>query len=689
MDRCLPAFATTALAFLVLVLGWGNGPLAAAPAPGPPAPGSPGLEGAPQETQDPGHAVPAGDRRDDGQEKTNPALRHDIVVTATRVETPGREVASSITVITASELARTGKTTVLEALRDLAGLSILQNGGPGAAASVSIRGANTEHTLVLLDGLELNDPINPSRSCDLAHLTLTQVERLEILRGPQGPLYGSDALGGVINIITREGQGRPRFSLAGSAGGYGTYGAEAGFSGAWGRADYSFGLSGDATRGVSAASAAYSGNGELDGYRNLTAFGRVGLAVGRNTRIAATFRAVAARTEIDNFGGSYGDDPNNVQDYASTLARLQARSLFLGGRWEQRFSVSWIGSRRRNRNPVDDGHPFDSESGLYESGLARLDWQNNLFLSPSHTATAGVELGRETGSSEYTSASEFGPYRSAFPSRRTRAAGVYVQDQWKVAGRFFLAAGARFDAHSRTRSALTYRIAPAYIIGATGTKLKATIGTGFKSPSLYQLFAPATEWGAVGNPGLRPERAAGWDAGFEQDLAGGRVRFGLTWFSTAFRDLIDFDFSAGYINIGRALTRGIEALIESRPAKDVRIRASYTRLEAEDRTTGEALLRRPRDKFSAEIQSRLGGRFDTVVSVLYVGRRPDTDFSAYPYAPVSLPGYILLNAIVSTRVGPALELFLRLDNVLDARYETVRGYGTMGFAANAGFRLGM
>ena len=146
-----------------------------------------------------------------------PPLRHDIVVTATRLETPEKKVGSSLTVITGEELVRTGKTFVLDALESVLGLSTVRNGGPGAAASVSVRGANSEHTLFLLDGLELNDPINPSRSYDVSHLPLSQVERIEILRGPQGLLYGSDALGGVINIITRAGRGRPRLTLASSA----------------------------------------------------------------------------------------------------------------------------------------------------------------------------------------------------------------------------------------------------------------------------------------------------------------------------------------------------------------------------------------------------------------------------------------------------------------------------------------
>jgi len=629
-------------------------------------------------------------RAGDDQDKPSPPLRHDIVVTATKVETPAREVASSLTVITGPELVRTRRSTVFEALRDIVGLSVVQNGGPGGAASVFIRGANNEHTLVLLDGVALNDPINPSRSYDLAHLSLNLVERVEILRGPQSPLYGSDAMGGVINIITRRERGRPRFTLSGSSGSHGTAGADFGLSGSSGRTEFSLGLSASRTSGVSAASVDYPGNTEKDGYRNVSLTGRLGYALKENLSLEVMVRSVAARSEIDLFGGPYGDDPNDVQDYGSTMARALVRGFLLGQRWEQTLSVSWIGSRRGIENPADDLHPQSSESGTYESGLVNVAWQNNFYLSPSQTLAAGLEVRGERGRSRYVSADPGGAYESAFPSETAWAGGLYVQDQWKVRDTFFLTAGARLDRHSRTGTALTYRLAPALVVGRAGTKLRATLSTAFKSPSLYQLFAPPTAWGPIGNPGLRPERVTGWDAGLDQDLFGARIRLGLTYFSGSFRDLIDFDYLLGYVNIGRAATSGLEVTLDSRPLGPDRpftARASYTRLSARDEDSGEALLRRPRDKFAAELGTRLLGRLDVLLSVLAVGARADRDYSAYPYPTVELPAYALVNAVLSTSVSKSLDLFLRLDNILGARYEMVWGYGTYGFAASAGFRL--
>jgi vitamin B12 transporter len=617
------------------------------------------------------------------------SLKHDLVVTATRIGTPEKKVGSSLTVIDAEELARTGKTFVLDALEAALGLSTVRTGGPGAASSVSIRGANSEHTLFLLDGVELNDPINPARSFDVSHLPLSQVERIEVLRGPQGLLYGSDALGGVVNIITRTGRGGPRLTLASSADTLRSLSADISLAGAGRRTEYTFAAFHERTAGLSAASSAYPGNVEKDGYRNVSLAARWAYAPRPGASLTLTVRAADARTELDDFGGPGGDDPNNVQAYGSVLVRGQYRGLSRGGRWEQAVSLSWLGARRTNDNPADPAHPDEWDRGLYRSGLLKLDWQNNVFLRPTNTLTAGLELEQEAGRSDYASDGPYGPYESRFPTARAGTAGVYLLDHWETAGRLFVTAGVRADLHSRSGAAVTFRLAPSYLIAATGTRLKATIGTGFKSPSLYQLFAPPTSFGPVGNPALRPERALGWDAGIEQRLAADRVVLALTWFENAFRDLVDFDYAAGYVNIGRARTRGLEASAEVKPADGLRFAASYARLSAYDTQTGAELLRRPRDKFSADAGVRLFERFDLAGHVLWVGRRLDRDFSAYPYATVVMPGYVLLDAALTAGLGPRLDVFLRVDNVLGTRYETVWGYGTPGRTARLGFRLAL
>lgn len=616
-----------------------------------------------------------------------PVLRHEIVVSATRVETPAKEIASSITVITRLDLEKSKKSTVLELLQDVLGAAVIQNGGKGSASSTLLRGSNSEHVLVMLDGVELNDPMNPSRSYDLAHFSLDNIEQIEILRGPQSTLYGSDALGGVVNILTKRGRGKPRFSLSSSGGSYNELQTAAGLSGSGQSVHYSLGLSRFATGGISAASTGYPGNTEKDGYKNLSLSGRLGVSLKKNIEADIIFRSVTARTDIDSFGGPFGDDPNNTQDYRSFFMRGQFRTLLAGNRWEQKLGVSYIHSDRRNENPVDDVHPYDSEKGTFKSSLVKIDWQNNLFLHPANTLTLGADIEREQGESEYHSLGIWGPYDSLFPRRKADRMGFYIQDQVRLANRFFATTGVRLDHHSRTGLALTYRLAPAYLLEKTGTKFKATLGTGFKSPSLYQLSAPGTFLGPVGNERLKPEKNTGWDVGIEQHFFGGRLLAGVTYFSSDYRNLIDFRFEAGYVNIGKARTRGVEIYAEARPANDLELRAGYTGLEAKDLDSGADLLRRPKDKVSARLDYGFLKKWALHLDLVYVGKRPDKNFSVWPYPDVILTGYALLDAALSFDLSPQVQVFGRLDNMLDQKYELVYGYGTPRLSAYAGIRV--
>jgi vitamin B12 transporter len=628
---------------------------------------------------------------EDGQKQKPPASvpaeHHEIVVTATRLETPARELASSVTVIPSWTLKRSKEIFALEAVRAACGVSILQNGGPGGAASVFLRGANSEHTLVLIDGVEINDPVNPSRSADLAHLTLLDVERLEIIRGPQSPVYGSDALGGIVNVITARGMDRPRWTLGSSAGSFGTIAGQAGVSGSTGRFDYSFGLSRYQTDGISSAGRRYPGNSEKDGYDNLTLAGRFGLKLRDDLDVTVAARSTRATTEIDNYGGPGGDDPNNIQDYASLFFRGEIHGLFLQNRWEQKLSCAVVRSRRDHDNPADGIHPFESEKGFFMSRLFKLDWQNNLFLHPANTLTLGLEFESELAESEYISEGLWGPFESLFPQKRAETTGIYVQDVIRLADRFFAAAGLRFDNHSRAGNALTYRVAPAYIFPATQTKLRASLSTGFKSPSLYQLYAPPTSFGPIGNMNLRAERSFGWEAGIEQPLLGDIIRGSAAYFENHFRDLIDFDTTRGYINIGRAESRGLEVELEARPGRDLWFFGSLTHLRTRDTIAKTSLLRRPKDVFSAGLSYSFLKRWAGSLSLNCVGEREDMDYSLFPARRISLPAYALLNGVLSWDVRPRIQAFIRLDNILDADYEMVYGYGTPGFSIRAGVNL--
>jgi vitamin B12 transporter len=625
---------------------------------------------------------------EDQKPKTSPPAEHyEIVVTATRLETPVKEVASSISVIPAKALERLRREFVLEALREIPGAAVAQNGGPGGAASIFLRGANSEHTLVLMDGVEINDPVNPARSADLAHLYVENIERIEILRGPQSPLYGSDALAGIVNIITKKGRGAPRWTISSAGGSYGTFTGQAAVSGSGGRLDYSLGLSGFSTRGISAADSSLPGNSEKDGYRNLTFSGRIGVSLKRGFELELVGRSVLAKTDIDNFGGPYGDDPNNRQDYRSLLLKAQMRVPFLENRWEQKLAVSVVDSRRTHENLPDAIHPFESENGLFKGRMLTVDWQNNIFIHPSNTLTAGLEFKQEQGESRYTYSAFGADFPSLFPPQRAATAGFYVQDSIRLAGQLFAAAGCRFDHHSRAGNALTFRLAPAYVFRSTGTKLKASIATGFKSPSLYELYAPRTIFGPIGNEGLKPERVLGWDAGVEQSILEGRLRAGLTYFHNDFKNLIDFSFSQGYINIGKAESKGVEAELEVRPLAGLSLNIVSTYLTVQDKVTQQPLIRRPRNTLSLAVSWDFLSRWNASLTFDHTGKREDMDYLAYPARALTLAPYSLLNVVVSCQTAARLQLFTRLDNILNARYEMVYGYGALGFSVQAGVKV--
>lgn len=628
---------------------------------------------------------------EEGQKKENRAVpeKHEVVVTATRLETPAREVGSSISVVSAFDLSRYKKTFVLETLGTAPAVSAIQNGGMGGASSVFVRGANSEHALVLLDGVELNDPINPSRSADLAHFLLANIERIEILRGPQSPLYGSDALGGVINIIPRRGEGRPRLSLTSSGGTFGTFIGQAAVSGAAKSVDYSFGLSRYQTNGISAADSTLAGNSENDGYANWTLSGRLGIALGENLEAGLFTHSVWAKTDLDNFGGPYGDDPNNTQDYRSHYFKGHLRGLFLKNRWEQKLVVAVVDSRRSYQNLIDDGHPGESEEGFFAGRMFTFDWQHNFFLHAAHTVTAGFSYENERGESEYLSESLWGNYESLFPLRKAETTGLYLQDSIRLAGCFFATAGFRYDRHSRTEDALTYRLAPAYVFPPSRTKIRVSLGSGFKAPSLYQLFAPGTIIGPIGNAELKPERSLGWDAGVEQPLFDGRARASVAYFRNDYENLIVYSSSEGYINIGEAETKGIECELDLYPWDFLTFRLAYTHLKARDKINDTPLLRRPEDRLSARLVFSFLTRWTAAFSFDHVGRRADMDYSAWPTLSVVLPAYSLLSVVVSYDTGPNLQLFVRLDNILNARYMQVFGYGTPGFSIQGGVRLSL
>lgn len=599
-----------------------------------------------------------------------------VVVTATKIETPTKEVGSSITVISAEEIENKQRTSVQEVLRGTPGLDVVQNGSFGATTSVFLRGANSEHTLVLIDGIEVNDPISTGRAFNFGNLTTENIERIEILRGPQSTLYGSDALGGVINIITKKGEGPPKVYASAEYGSHETFRETVGLSGGNDLTYYSLSVSRLDTDGISARDED-DGNREEDGHENTSISAKVGLTPTDNTDLALIARYTDASVDLDSFAG---DDPNSVQDTEHFFIRGQATVTLFDGFWEQTGSVSYSDTERDSDDPPDPMNPLGSTS-FFDGELLKFEWQHNLYLHETNTLTLGVETEEEEGLSR----SSFGD----FPKKDVRMNGYYVQDQIKLWNRFFTTVGVRLDDHESFGSETTFRVASAYIFEETGTKLKGSYGEGFKAPSLYQLFAPDDPFfGPVGNPNLEPEESEGWDIGIEQELFDGKVLLGATYFENDFDNLIIFVSGDGFVNVSQAESEGVELSAEIYPCENLSIRANYTYMETKDKSTGEELVRRPGNKAGIDVNYRfLEDRANMNLEVLYVGEREDTDFSTFPSTTVTLDDYTVVNLAASYDVCENLRIFGRVENIFDEDYEEVLGFGVPGFSAYAGVRV--
>lgn len=586
-------------------------------------------------------------------------LGDDTVVTPTRGETLLSEVGSSVSVITEEQIRQSGQTQVSDVLRNIPGVDVVQQGSPGGLTSVFLRGANSQQTKVLIDGIPANDPSNASRSFDFSLLTVDNIERIEVLRGPQSTLYGSDAIGGVINIITKRGQGPMQVRASVMGGQFGTHREGFNVSGGTDKYHYSFGSSYLQSDGFSSADVRF-GNVENDGVRHGTFSGRFGMTPTENFDVDYVFRYTDIDAMIDDAGFVGPPTDNFIRETRNEalFSRIQARVGALDGNWDQRFGFNYTDYNRRDTDAGFFGIPqFNGETRMF-------DYQSNFLLHDSNTLTVGVDYLDEGARDTFT------------PTRSQNQASLYFQDQINVCDSWFTTVGFRWDDHSEAGSASTYRITTLYRHPAWKTAFHGSIGTGFRAPSLSEI--------AFGPPaGLRPEKSHGWDVGIEQPV-GERLLVDVTYFRNDFTDLIQFDFNTFTLaNIGRAYANGVELTGVYQLNACTTVSANYVYNFTRDLETGLELRRRPRNKASLKInRSMLCDRANVSAGLLFFGNRLDSsDGSIY------LDEYFLLNMSGTYDWNDHLQLFARLDNVLDQDYEEVWGYGTPGISFYGGVNL--
>jgi len=590
-----------------------------------------------------------------------------VVVSATRVETPASEVASSVTVLDGEALRRQQHHLVVDALRQVPGVDVRQSGGPGRQTSIFLRGADSDHTLVLVDGVELNDPASPNRLPILEHLTLDNVERIEVLRGPQSGVWGSDAIGGVIHIVTRTGEGPPSGTLSAQGGSFASSRARFDVAGSTGRLRYALAGSFFDTEGFSAVEVGT----EDDGYRNATGSARLGLDLGAQAGVDLTLRHIDSRVEIDGFAGDAGGGDTDVEQ---SLVRVAPRWQLFEGRWKQELALRYTRTERETRS----ASPSDIEGELFAAS-----WRHDLALLQGQVTTLGIEGEWE----EADVANAFSPL-----SDDARTLSAYAHQQLSWGRRLFGSLSARFDDHEEFGSALTYRAALGYRILETGTTLRASYGTGFKAPSLFELSS------GIGNPDLDEEESRGLDAGIEQRLWGDRVTLRATYFQNWFDDLIQgvpgpgFQFT--FQNVDEARSLGVETFAELRLSDAIRLHLdyTYTDTEAEGDPAGfglvedESLLRRPEHKAGGSLETRwLDGRADLVLRIDWVGDRADIDPQLFRRTEAD--DHIVVDLRGGFQVRDWLRVFARVENLFDEDYQDVLGFGTAGISGYGGLEV--
>jgi len=609
-----------------------------------------------------------------------------VSVSATGIATPLDQIGSSVTVITAADIERTQRRTLPDVLNNVPGLNVVQTGGPGGQTAIFMRGTNSNHIKVLIDGIDIGDPSTPNGAIDLAHISTSDIARVEVLRGPQGGLYGANSIGGVISITTKKGEGPAKATATLEGGALGTFNQSAAVSGAKDRFDYVFGVTHLRSSHVDVTPASVLPAGQAanpNSYDNLTYSTRFGAKLTDDLKVNLIGRYLDARLKYTN------DDPTTLpftpyatrSDYTSKafFGRAEAVYAAFDGRFINTVGVNISDTHRVNQDP--NANPATTNDGTRTAE----NWRGEIALAKGHTLMLGAERSNERANSQ--SYAMFGGAPISYSASNGNTAG-YVEMQSQFAERLFIVGNLRVDDDDKFGSHTTWRVAPAFIVPGTDTKLKGSYGTAFKAPTLYELYGVG-DFNYVGNPSLRPETSKGWELGFEQPLFGDRVRFGLTYFRNDIQDLINNVFAPlnTYVNVGKAKTEGYEAFVDIKATDRLRFHADYTRTDATDEIANTELLRRPRHKANFTASYQASDALGLSASVVYVGPWMDFDRQGLWFPARDVQGYTVVNIAANYVVNNQISIFGRVDNLFDKRYEVPVGWNAPGVGVFGGIKV--
>lgn len=613
----------------------------------------------------------------------------EISVSATGVPTPVSQTGSSVTVLTSEILEKQQRRTVPDALQQVPGLNVVPIGGPGGQTSVFVRGANANHTKVLIDGIDASDPSSPAGAFDFGHLLTDDLERIEVLRGAQSGLYGSDAIGGVISFTTKRGEGPAKASMRVEGGSFGTFNQSGRISGSENGFDYSVSVAHFRAAETPVTPRDLNPIGQRrypNYYDNTTVSAKLGYQFTEAFRWNSVTRFTGSKLLFST--DDYGQFPDvifgtvrNQQDVQQIFSRNEAEWTPFAG-FHNIFAINYS-----NLNSRSEGNIYNVLEPIpvtYEGERMRYEYRGDYQLSPGNLLLFGAQ--RDEERLRNVDESPFGS--GQLKARNGNTAG-YVEAQLTPFERAFLVANIRHDANDAFGPATTFRVAPSYILPYTDTRIKGSVGSGFKAPTLYQLYVDIPNFGQIANPNLKPEESLGYDAGLEQPL-GQNVLVGATYYHNDFKNLIITDFLPNfqyqYVNVGRAESYGAEAFVSVKLSDEFNIRGDYTNTVTKNLIAGQELLRRPRHKGSVTAFWTPIPDLTLSATLVVIGSFVDgnRDFSI---PRLKAPGFTTVNFAVDYQVSENLSVFGRVDNLFDERYENPTGFLGRGLAVYGGVRL--
>ena len=613
-----------------------------------------------------------------------------LVTSPTTVPTPVSQIANSVTVITAQDIQDTQRRTVPDLLQTVPGLNVAGY-APGEQTSIFIRGANSNHTKVFIDGIDVSDPSSPNRAFDFGPMTTFGLEQIEVLRGPQGGLYGSDAIGGVISMTTKTGKGAPQWSMLLEGGSFGTFNQATSVSGATNDTRYAFTASHmrvDSTPVTPAAFVPPGTQRNNDFYDNLTFHSKVSHDFSEMFSVNTVARYTDAHlryTEDNNY--PYSNPIQSRSNSRQFSGLIEGVFKLYNDRFNNHFGVTYTDIERNSSDPYAFTLYGANPNNSFRGERTKVYWRADFAVMKGQTLVAGVENENEKGRIDMASLAQYAPY-NALSAGSTQNLGSYAEWQSNFFDRFFLVSNVRHDQNDHFGGHDTFRVAPAIVIPETGTKFKASYGTGFHAPSIDQIYGgPYTGI----NLALKPEESKGYDYGFEQALFNKRVQFGVTWYHNSFTNLINLapdpahPSYSHYENVALATTHGVEAFTSFALTQRLTLRGDYTQTIATDDVTHTELLRRPKHKWSAQAKWAATDKLTLTATALWVSSWLDADRMTGIH--IQAPGYQLLNLAANYTVDQNWSVFGRIDNALDRHYQNPLGWEKTGIGVYGGLRF--